>query len=97
MKQFQIDKTIPNRFRIKQTVDSPDNAQTEGAGKAKNVVIKIERFAFTANNLTYYMVGDKLGYWQFFPPINTSSNENPNQSTKSTSPLNRVEGKLVDF
>ena len=76
MKQFQIDKTNPNRFRIMQTVDSPDNAQTEGAGKAKNVVIKIERFAFTANNLTYYMVGDKLGYWQFFPPINTSSNEN---------------------
>ena len=63
MKQFQIDKTNPNRFRIKQTVDSPDNAQTEGAGKAKNVVIKIERFAFTANNLTYYMVGDKLGYF----------------------------------
>ncbi len=76
MKQFQIDKTNPNRFRIMQTVDSPDNAQTEGAGKAKNVAIKIERFAFTANNLTYYMVGDKLGYWQFFPPINTSSNEN---------------------
>ncbi|APD92860.1 hypothetical protein BM523_01940 [Alteromonas mediterranea] len=76
MKQFQIDKTNPNRFRIMQAEDSHDNAQIEGAGKAKSLIIKIERFAFTANNLTYYMVGDKLGYWQFFPPVNTNSNEN---------------------
>lgn len=75
MKQFQIDKTNPNRFRIMQTEDSLDSAQIEGIGKTKSVVIKIERFAFTANNLTYYMVGDKLGYWKFFPALNTSSDE----------------------
>ena len=76
MKQFQIDKTNPNCFRIMQAEGSPDNARIEGTGKTKSLVIKIERFAFTANNLTYYMVGDKLGYWQFFPPVNISSDEN---------------------
>ncbi|WP_334021495.1 DUF2855 family protein [Alteromonas sp. S015] len=76
MKQFQIDKINPNCFRIMQAEGSPDNAQIENTENTKSIVIKIERFAFTANNLTYYMVGDRLGYWQFFPAINTSSNEN---------------------
>jgi hypothetical protein len=30
--------------------------------------VKIDRFAFTANNITYAVVGDQFGYWQFFPP-----------------------------
>ena len=29
--------------------------------------IDIHQFAFTANNITYGVVGDRLGYWQFFP------------------------------
>jgi len=32
------------------------------------ILAKIDRFAFTANNITYGVVGDQLGYWQFFPP-----------------------------
>jgi hypothetical protein len=28
---------------------------------------RIERFALTANNVTYAIVGDMLGYWNFFP------------------------------
>jgi NADPH:quinone reductase-like Zn-dependent oxidoreductase len=31
------------------------------------VVLKVESFAITANNVTYGMVGDQIGYWQFFP------------------------------
>jgi len=30
-------------------------------------VIDIERFALTANNITYGVAGDLIGYWQFFP------------------------------
>lgn len=30
---------------------------------------RIERFALTANNITYGVVGDKLGCWQFFLPL----------------------------
>lgn len=32
------------------------------------IMAKIDRFAFTANNITYGVVGDQLGYWHFFPP-----------------------------
>ena len=36
------------------------------AGK-NEVILKIYNYAFTANNITYAVVGEKLGYWQFFP------------------------------
>ena len=31
------------------------------------VLVKVERFAFTANNSTYAMAGDQLKYWHLFP------------------------------
>jgi hypothetical protein len=31
------------------------------------VAIAIERFGLTANNITYGVVGEAIGYWQFFP------------------------------
>lgn len=31
------------------------------------VRLRVERFAFTANNVSYAMAGDMLGYWGFFP------------------------------
>ena len=31
------------------------------------VLLDIERFALTANNITYGVYGDRLGYWRFFP------------------------------
>jgi hypothetical protein len=31
------------------------------------VVMAIERFALTANNITYGIAGDMIGYWKFFP------------------------------
>jgi Protein of unknown function (DUF2855) len=41
----------------------PDAAQLpEGA-----LLIKVDRFAFTANNVTYAMLGDELKYWELFP------------------------------
>lgn len=30
--------------------------------------MRIERFALTANNITYGVLGEMLGYWDFFPP-----------------------------
>ncbi|MDB5501206.1 MAG: hypothetical protein JWR89_1108 [Tardiphaga sp.] len=33
----------------------------------ETLLIKIDRFAFTANNITYAMLGDELKYWQLFP------------------------------
>ncbi|MES2035908.1 MAG: DUF2855 family protein [Pseudomonadota bacterium] len=31
------------------------------------MVLAVESFALTANNVTYGMVGDQIGYWRFFP------------------------------
>ncbi len=34
---------------------------------AGEVLFRVDRFAFTANNITYAVAGDMLGYWNFFP------------------------------
>lgn len=31
------------------------------------LLIRVERFGLTANNITYGVVGDRIGYWKFFP------------------------------
>jgi len=35
--------------------------------QAGEVVVKIDRFALTANNVTYAAVGDMFSYWDYFP------------------------------
>jgi hypothetical protein len=42
---------------LPEPADLPDEAR----------LIKIDRFAFTANNITYAVLGDPLKYWQLFP------------------------------
>ncbi|MGO9702909.1 MAG: DUF2855 family protein [Xanthobacteraceae bacterium] len=32
-----------------------------------HVEVGIDKFAFTANNVTYARLGDQIGYWRFFP------------------------------
>ncbi len=39
------------------------------------ILVKVDRFAFTANNITYAVMGDQLRYWQFFAP----NGDNPEQ------------------
>ena len=34
---------------------------------AGQVRVAIDRFALTANNVTYAVTGDMIGYWQFYP------------------------------
>jgi uncharacterized protein DUF2855 len=34
---------------------------------ADALLVKVTRFAFTANNITYAVIGDQLKYWQLFP------------------------------
>jgi hypothetical protein len=31
------------------------------------ILVKIQQFAFTSNNITYAAVGEVVGYWKFFP------------------------------
>ena len=51
------------------TIDLPDpSAVTLSDGEA---IIKVDQFGLTANNITYGVAGDMIGYWQFFPPQNS--------------------------
>ena len=38
-----------------------------GAPKEGEIVVAVDKFALTANNITYAIVGERIGYWQFFP------------------------------
>jgi len=48
-------------------LDQTRLASRDGAVKPGDVLVVIERYAMTANNVTYGVVGEKIGYWQFFP------------------------------
>ena len=64
MGEFQVRKDNIQEFRVDEATASASDADlADGA-----VRVAIERFAFTANNVTYAVAGDTLGYWQFFPP-----------------------------
>lgn len=39
------------------------------------LLVKVDRFAFTANNITYAVLGDELKYWQLFPAPQGSDNQ----------------------
>lgn len=53
-------------------VNRPDYGQTKWANRAAEVengqiLVEIEKFALTANNITYAVAGDMLNYWSFCP------------------------------
>lgn len=59
---FLIDRTDLSRTEVRD-LPAPDRvALAEG-----EVLLEMERFALTANNITYGVYGDRLGYWRFFP------------------------------
>ncbi len=56
---FLIDKADLHQTRFSEASTAP-----LGDGE---VLLKVDRFAFTANNVTYAAFGDVMKYWQFFP------------------------------
>lgn len=54
-----VDRTDLHATRV---IDPPSPPLAEG-----QVRLGIERFALTANNITYAVTGDLLAYWDFFP------------------------------
>ena len=63
MQQFQTLKSDLTQSRIIDAGNSTPLREGE-------VRLKIERFAFTANNITYAVTGDVIKYWEFFPTSN---------------------------
>ena len=43
------------------------SAAVPGDLAPEQVLFRVDRFAFTANNISYALAGDLLGYWKFFP------------------------------
>jgi len=59
MKALLSNKANFNNVKL---IDAP--TQPTGDGQIK---LRIEQFSFTANNITYAVLGDFLKYWSFFP------------------------------
>lgn len=57
---FQVRKTDWKQTRF---VSGPAPGDLEPG----RVLFRVDRFALTANNITYALAGDGLGYWRFFP------------------------------
>lgn len=57
---FIVDRTDLRRCQV---VRHPQPDQLA----AGEVLLRVDRFAFTANNVTYGVAGDMLSYWSFFP------------------------------
>lgn len=64
MAELQTDKNDITKTRL---VSAGDNAEDFVLADGE-ILVAVERFAFTANNVTYGAVGEQIGYWQFFPP-----------------------------
>jgi hypothetical protein len=58
--EFVVKKTAWNESRFVETEVSTDLAPGQ-------VLFRVDRFAFTANNISYAMAGEMLRYWDFFP------------------------------
>lgn len=62
MAEFQVQRNALKSHRI------VPGTGPQAPLEPDELLLKIERFAFTANNVTYGVAGDQIGYWQFFPP-----------------------------
>lgn len=63
MQEFQVNKSKLTQSRLVQLTDNEHESVAEG-----ELLLKVDKFGFSANNITYGAIGEQLGYWQFFPP-----------------------------
>lgn len=70
MKEFQVIRNDLNQHRL------ADNSELDidATLQAGEVLLKVEKFGFSANNITYGVIGEQLGYWQFFPAQDNPDN-----------------------
>jgi len=71
MHEFQVNKTNFTQARLVEHDDLSIKSPLEKG----EVIAQVESFALTANNITYAAMGDRLGYWQFFPAADNSSGD----------------------
>lgn len=71
MHEFQVNKTNFTQARLVEHGD----LSIESLLEKGEVIAQVESFALTANNITYAAMGDRLGYWQFFPAADNASGD----------------------
>jgi Protein of unknown function (DUF2855) len=55
------------RADLRHTRWTEETVPTVDALQPNQIAVRVERFALTANNITYGVLGERLGYWAFFP------------------------------
>jgi len=60
LRAFEVNRAHWQQTRIVE--ETLDNALQDN-----QVLLAVDRFALTANNISYCVTGDLLGYWRFFP------------------------------
>ena len=68
MTQFQVLKTDLSNHRM--VAEANASPLRDG-----DIRVAVERFGLSANNITYGVAGDTLGYWQFFPSAQNENNQ----------------------
>jgi hypothetical protein len=62
LQDFVVSRSDLRRTAFVPAAHGPDAALDTG-----EILVRISRFAMTANNVTYGAVGEMIGYWTFFP------------------------------
>ena len=70
MNELQTLKKDINKVRLSASQLDTGTDLAEG-----DLLLKIDKAGFSANNITYAAAGDQLGYWQFFPASNNEDDE----------------------
>ncbi|WP_342807796.1 DUF2855 family protein [Alteromonas sp. M12] len=61
LQQIQTNKSDLSKLDVVSSSIDTDSLETN------EVVLKVDSFGFSANNITYALFGEKMGYWGFFP------------------------------
>lgn len=64
---IEVDRDEYTRWRVS---DAAPRALAEGEAR-----LRIDRFGFSSNNISYAAIGDMLRYWDFFPPGPTDADD----------------------
>lgn len=67
--QFQVIKSNFTKNNI-QTIPDENLTLLEG-----EILVQVDLFSFTSNNITYAVSGDIIRYWEFFPAVNENIEE----------------------
>jgi hypothetical protein len=59
--QFWVNRKDYRQYRV---VNAPLDSDTLTEGE---LLLAVDRFGFSANNITYAAMGERMGYWGFFP------------------------------